>query len=527
VKLFVATAEEMQRLDRYVMQELGILPEFLMERAGSAVAETILEKFPPPKFSKVVHLCGPGNNGGDGFVCARHLWNSGYKVEVLCFGEENKYTGEAKRNLEILKTLRIPVTRIQSLEEFSSFLQHFQPEIVVDALFGTGLKRPLSGLYEEVVSLLREAKKEESFKVLSIDIPSGVSSDTGQILGSAPLADLTITFECLKPGHLFYPGKECSGEVKVVPIGYPWRYLLESQEGILPRTRFLNEEVAKELFRPRKGFYHKGKAGHVLVLAGSIGKSGAGYLSALGALRAGAGLVTLASAKSLQSVYSGLLPEILTLGLPEAEGEIAENSLEVILEALTGKRCLVVGPGLGLGSGPRRVLLELLKRVKVPIVLDADALTLLSDSLDILKSYPYPRVLTPHPGEAGRLLKREPQEILEDPLRSLSQLIELTGSIVVLKGPHTLIGDPRGLVFISSIDEPGMAQGGMGDVLTGMIGAFIAQGYSPFEASALGVYIHGASGRFLRETRGPFGFVASEVAQNIPETLKKLENKYA
>ncbi len=527
MKLFVATAEEMQRLDRYVMQDLGILPEILMERAGGSVAKAILERFPLPGYFKVLLLCGPGNNGGDGFVCARYLWNSGYQVEVLLFNEEDKYTGEAKRNLEILKTLKIPITRIHSLEEFISFVHHFKPEILVDALFGTGLKRPLSGLYEEVILFLREEKRKESFKIVSVDIPSGVSSDTGQILGSAPCADLTVTFECLKPGHLFYPGKEYSGEVEVAEIGYPWRFLLEFTKNIVPRKKYLSEDQARELFRPRRGFYHKGKAGYVFILAGSVGKSGAGYLTALGALRAGAGLVTLAGPKSLQSVYSGLLPEILTLGLPEREGEITENSSNLVIEALKGKRCLVIGPGFGLGSGPKRVLSDLLENVSLPVILDADALTILSDFPEKLKDFSYPKVITPHPGEAARLLKKEIREILQDPLDSLSQLINLTGAIVVLKGPHTLIGGPDGEVFISSIDEPGMAQGGMGDVLTGIIGAFIAQGYPPFEASALAVYVHGASGSFLRKTSGPYGFTASEVANYIPKILKKLETRNA
>lgn len=522
MKLFVATSEEMQRLDRYVMQDLKILPEILMERAGGSVAKAILERFPVPDYSKVLLLCGPGNNGGDGFVCARYLWNFGYKVEVLLFCEEDKYSGEAKRHFEILKTLKIPITKIHSLEEFVSFLHHFKPEILVDALFGTGLKRPLSGLYGEVTLFLKEEKKKESFKIVSVDIPSGVSSDTGQILSSALCADLTITFECLKPGHLFYPGKEYSGEVEVTEIGYPWRFLLEFTKDIVPKRKYLNEDQVKEIFRPRRGFYHKGKAGFVFILAGSVGKSGAGYLTALGAIRAGAGLVTLAGPKSLQPVYSGLLPEILTLGLPEKEGEIAEISTALIIEALKGKRCLVVGPGLGLGSGPKKVLMDLLEKISLPIVLDADALSILSDSPEKLKNFSYPKVITPHPGEAARLLRKETQEILQDPLSILSQLIDLTGAIVILKGPHTLIGSPDGEVFISSIDEPGLAQGGMGDVLTGIIGAFIAQGYSPLEASALAVYVHGASGNFLSKTSGPYGFIASEVAKHIPKILKNI-----
>ncbi len=522
---YVALSQEMQNLDRYVMETLGILPEVLMERAGLGVAEKISEYFPAENFSRVLILCGPGNNGGDGFVCARHLSERDYQVEVLLFSEEEKYSQEAKKNLDILKTLGIPIHKILRVEDFEDFLEHYKPKIVVDALFGTGLKRPLKGLYQEVVLSLKSLKKFYEFKIVSIDIPSGISSDNGQILGSAVQADLTVTFECYKAGHLIYPGKEHSGVVEIIPIGYPWKYLKSNVSELIPKRIYLDEEVASSLYQPRKGFFHKGRAGYVLILAGSQGKSGAGYLTAFGALKAGAGLVTLASTKSLQPIYCSMLPEALTLGLPEKNGEVSEEAVPFIIDALKRKKSLVIGPGFGLGEGPEKVLFELLEKIELPLVLDADALTLISRDLSFLKKYPAPKIITPHPGEAARLLKAETLEILRDPLNSLKELVELTGAVVVLKGPHSLIGEPEGRVFVSSVDEPGMSQGGMGDILSGMIGAFLAQGYPPFYAAALSVYLHGIAGKFLRENLGPFGFTAKDLGEIIPIIIKNLERK--
>lgn len=524
--LFVVTSEEMQQLDHFVIQDLGLPAETLMERAGLGTAEIIKAQFPREKFSQVIVLCGPGNNGGDGFVCARYLWDWGYRVEVLIFRREEDYVGEAKLNLSILRKLEIPITTIGNLEELREFFRFNPPDIVVDALFGTGLKRPLTGLYEEVVSFLNDYRNaNNSMKIVSIDIPSGISGNTGQILGVAVRADITVTFECLKPAHLFYPGKERCGLVKVIPIGYPWQNIMKKEPVPLKRI-FLDHFVAYSFYRRRKGFFHKGRAGHLLVLAGSKGKSGAGYLTGLGALRGGVGLVTLAVPESLQPVYCQLLPEALTLGLPDCNGEISESSLEIILQALEGKKALAVGPGFGLGKGPESVLFALIDKVDLPLILDADALTLVSKFPEKLRSYRGVKIITPHPGEAGRLLGVSPQQILKDPLQALNELISLTGAIVVLKGPHSLIGDPSGQIYISSIDEPGMAQGGMGDVLTGLIGAFISQGYPPLEAVALSVYLHGMAGKTLREEKGPIGFTASEVANHIPHILKNLEILY-
>lgn len=514
----VVTGKEMQELDKVVIQELGVPAEVLMERAGLGVAENIYKYFPLEKYFKVLVICGPGNNGGDGFVCARHLWDMGYKVKVVLLSEEEKYKGEALTNLKILKKLGFTLEKVSELKQLEEILFKEKPQILVDAIFGTGLKREVTGFLAEVIEFIN--KNKEAYKVVAIDISSGICSETGQILGCAIKADLTVTFELIKIGHLFYPGKEYTGVLEVVKIGFPSEVI----EKRAPQREYLDWKWAKKVFKPRTGYTHKGTFGHVLILAGSRGKSGAGILSALGALRGGAGLVTLASTKTLQKIYSTILPEILTAGLEEElTGEISFNSLEEFLRICEGKRVLVIGPGLGLTSGVKKFLKELLKKIELPLVIDADALTLLSENPEVLKNYKGIKILTPHPGEAQRFLKISTKEILSNRLKVTEELVNLTDSIVVLKGPHSIVMSPDGRTGINSIDEPGLAQGGMGDILSGLIGAFLAQGYEPFLATCLAVFLHGEAGKKLHQEYGPFGFTATEVGNFIPKLIKILE----
>lgn len=514
----VVTGQEMQQLDKIVIQEIGIPAEVLMERAGLGVAERVAKKFPLKEYSKVLVVCGPGNNGGDGFVCARYFQDMGYKVKVVLLSEEEKYKGEALTNLKILFNLGFDLERVLEVKKLEEILTYWNPQIVIDAIFGTGLKREITGFLEGVINLINN--KKESYKIVAIDIPSGICSETGQVLGCAIKADLTVTFELIKIGHLFYPGKEHTGDLEVVKIGFPLKVIEERA----PQRDYIDWQWCKKVFKPRKGYTHKGTFGHVLILAGSRGKSGAGILSALGALRGGAGLVTLASTLTLQKVYATILPEILTAGLEEeASGEISFKSVEDFLKLCEKKGVLVVGPGLGLSEGVRDFLIEVLKRINLPLVIDADALTLLSETPEILKNYRGVKVLTPHPGEAQRFLKISTKEILSRRLKATEELVKLTDSIVVLKGPHSIIMAPDGRTGISSIDEPGLSQGGMGDILSGLIGAFLVQGYEPFLATCLAVFLHGEAGKYLHQNYGPFGFTATEVGETLPKLLKILE----
>ncbi len=517
----VLNALEMQTLDRIVIQDIGIPAEVLMERAGLGVAENIFDYYPKSRFEKVLVVCGPGNNGGDGMVCARYLWDKGYQVKLILLSDKEKYKGEALKNLKILEKLDLSIEIIKDITIFIKHLFDLSPDIIVDAIFGTGLKRKIEGLLAEVIQEINLYKENSQAKVVAVDIPSGICSNTGQVLGIAIKADLTVTFEFPKIGHYFYPGKEHTGELKIVSIGFP-RSIIEERE---PKREFIDVDWFEKVFRPRKGYTHKGTFGHVLVLAGSKGKSGAGLLCALGALRGGAGLVTLASTESLQKIYSSILPEVLTSGLEENErGEIAYSNLQKILKLCENKSVIVIGPGLGLSEEIKRLFFELLLELDIPVVIDADGLTLLSENPEFLKSYRGVKVLTPHPGEAERLLKVSKKEILRDRLGYAQRLSELTGAIVVLKGPHSIIFTPDGRCGISSIDEPGLSQGGTGDVLSGLIGAFIAQKYDPFEATCLAVFLHGKAGNLLAKEKGPFGFIATEVANTVPLVLREIKN---
>jgi len=517
----IVTASEMQELDRVIINSVGIPAEVLMERAGLGVAENIMKYYPKKTYKKVLVICGPGNNGGDGMVCARYLWDKGYEVKVALLTEKEKYKGEALTNLKILENLKIPLEEVKEKTQLKNLLNSFLPDIIVDAIFGTGLKRNIEGFYKEVIEKINEYRVKNEIKVVSVDIPSGISADNGEILGIAVKADLTVTFELPKIGHFFYPGKEYTGKLEVVPIGFPSKIIETSDL----KREYLDLSWAKKVFKPRKGYTHKGTFGHVLILAGSRGKSGAGALCALGALKGGAGLVTLASTKSLQKIYCSLIPEILTAGFEENEkGEIGYGSLEEVLEIAKNKSVLVVGPGLGLSEDVKRLLFELLSKLNIPLVIDADALTLLSENPEILKNYKALKVLTPHPGEAVRLLKVSKDEIMRDRLKAAENLSEITDSIVVLKGPHSIVYSPDGRCGISSIDEPGLSQGGQGDVLSGLIGAFISQGYEPFIGTCFAVFLHGKAGSYLRENLGPFGYTATDVAEAIPKVLKEIEN---
>jgi NAD(P)H-hydrate epimerase len=515
----VVKASEMKALDEWFIKEVGVPAEMLMERAGLSVAEAIFEAYPVETYGSVLVVCGPGNNGGDGMVCARHLVNLGYEVEVVLLAEKETYQGEALTNLKVLENLGFMPEEVGYIVEFRKVLYDFSPEIIVDAIFGTGLKRPIEGNLAAIVEEINLYRENRGCKVVAVDMPSGVCADTGEVLGTAVKADLTVTFELPKLGQFFYPGKEYVGRLKVCPIGF-FKPLLEKRA---PKRYLIDLEWAKKVFRPRKGYTHKGLFGHLLVLAGSKGKSGAGLLSALGGLRAGAGLVTLASTRSLQPVYASMLPEALTAGLEEGpRGEVSYANLESLLDLCEKKTALVVGPGLGLGEEVKRLFWELLERVKVPVLIDADGLTIASEKPERLKELPCPKVLTPHPGEAERLLKISKREILRDPVTAAKKLVDLTGAVVVLKGPHTVISSTDGREGISVWDVPGLSQGGTGDVLSGVIGALMSQRYDLFEAACLGVFLHGWAGEKLASEKGPFGYLASEVANKIPEVLKEI-----
>ncbi len=509
-------AAEMQALDRYTIEELGIPGEILMENAGRGVAEIILSRFADAAQRGTLVVCGPGNNGGDGFVVARHLAQHDIPVKLVSLAPPEKFRGEADLNLRIVKRLGLSLVQLSEadLETLAQVLERCG--LVVDAIFGTGLKRPVTGLFARVIETINASGRP----IVAVDIPSGLSADTGRPLGVAIKATLTATMALPKVGQVIYPGKEYVGELCLVDISMPPGVIAEKG----PKRFWLTEEWALSLVSCRRPDTHKGTYGHLLILAGSAGKTGAAVLAAQGALRGGAGLVTLACAQSLDPVFEGLVVEAMTAPLPyeTPEGSLSPEAFSALSALAEGKKAAVVGPGAGVSSPAMALLQRVVAELPLPMVVDADALTALSGQIYHIRRAQRPRILTPHPGELARILQTTKEAIQEDRLAAARTAAKEANAIVVLKGAATVVVAPDGREAVNSSGNPGMATGGMGDVLSGLIGALLAQGYEAFEAACLGVFIHGAAGDLLAGEKGPWGFTAMELAAKIPTVWKKL-----
>ncbi len=509
--------KEMQDLDRYTIEEFGIPGLILMENAGRGTAELIIQKFPAEARQGVLVICGPGNNGGDGFVIARHLQQRNFPVRVFCLAAEEKFRGDALVNFRIARDLGLIEGYILEEKDLSLLETPLKESgLIVDAIFGTGLTREVTGRFAKVISLINHSPKP----VVAVDIPSGLSADTGRPLGIAIKADLTATMALPKVGQIIFPGKEFVGELEIIDISMP-AFLIEK----LAPPRFLLEEnwAAKHL-RPRNPDTHKGTYGHLVVLAGSRGKTGAAILTCLGSLRGGAGLTTLICPQSLNHIFETTLTEAMTYPLPQetAEGSLSQEAFSEILRFVANKRAVAIGPGFGLHHETMELAQKLISSLELPMVVDADAISALSGEPYHLKRAPAPRIITPHPGELSRLLLLNKEDIQKDRLGAARYAAQETGAIVVLKGAATVIASPEGREAVNTTGNPGLASGGSGDVLTGLIGAFLSQGYEPFEAACLGVFFHGLAADIVASRKGPFGYLAREVAETLPQAFKEI-----
>ncbi len=509
--------KEMQTLDRYTIEEFGLPGLILMENAGRGTTEIILNRFPREANCGVLVICGPGNNGGDGFVIARHLFQRGFPVKIFCLAEEEKFRADALVNFRVAKNLGLItgfVLEEKDLPKLEAALS--QTGLIVDAIFGTGLAREVSGRFARVIELINRASKP----VVAVDIPSGLSADSGKPLGIAVKATLTATMALPKVGQVVFPGKEYVGELEIVDISMP-SFLIDK---LAPPRFWLEEGWATEHLRPRKPNTHKGTYGHLVVLAGSKGKTGAAILTCLGALRGGAGLTTLVCPQSLNHIFETALTEAMTYPLPQEtpEGSLSHEAFSEISRFVEGKKAAALGPGFGLHPDTMELAQKLISSLNLPMVVDADGITALSGELYHLKRAPAPRIITPHPGEMARLLLVRKDEIQEDRLRVARYVAKESGAIVVLKGAATVIAAPDGREAVNATGNPGLASGGSGDVLTGLIGAFLAQGYDAFEAACLGVFFHGLSADILASRKGPFGYLAREVAETLPQAFKEI-----
>lgn len=517
----VVTAKEMQNIDKRAIREYKIPGMVLMENAGMRVVEALEGLYENLNDKKIAVFAGKGNNGGDGFVVARHLINKGVYAKVFLLTPKGNVSGDAKKNLDIILKMGIDIEELKdkrSLRGFKAKTEGF--DIIIDAILGTGLVSEVRGYYRDIIGLINESGKE----VVSIDIPSGMSSDTGEILGEHIRADVTVTFGLPKRGHILYPSAKSVGELRVADISIPKKII--DEEDI--RVNLLDSQDIKEILEPRESDAHKGSYGHTLVIAGSLGKSGAAVLASLGALRIGAGLATLALPKSLIYTAASNSMEIMTYPLPETEeGTISEEAVDHIFKISKQMNSLVIGPGITTNKKTVKFFIEILKRLSLPILIDADGINALAlHGLDILKKMKAPLLLTPHPGEMARLVKTNAYDIQRDRLGMASNFSKKYGLFLALKGARTVISDPDGNTYINPTGNPGMATGGSGDVLSGIIGGLLSQGINPLNALKTGIYLHGLAGDIAAARKGESGLIAGDILDTLPEATKYiLDNK--
>ena len=509
----VVTGETMQAMDRRTIADFSISGLTLMENAGRGCAEVIVNSFGDGADRQAVVVAGKGNNGGDGYVIARQLAESGWQVRTFVVAERADITGDARINLDRLGEHAV---FCPGQSELSS-LKHALAEatVVVDALFGTGLKSDVAGAYAEVVSLINGAGKP----VVAVDIPSGIDAGTGRVLGCAVRADITVTFALAKLGQVLYPGADHTGNLQIIDIGIPAEVSREAAG-----YEFIDAATAGTLIRRRSRNAHKGNFGHCLIIAGSIGKTGAAAMAANSAVRAGAGLVSLAVPASLNAILEVKTTEAMTLPLPDGgDGFLSGAAKPVIVQALAGKDCLAIGPGISWSAGTASLVREVVEEADLPLVVDADGLNALSEEPAVLlRRKASSVILTPHPGEMARLAGIGTTDVEADRLATAAGFAAKYRVHLILKGARTVIAAPDGRIAINGSGNPGMASGGMGDVLTGVLVSLLGQGYEPFTACRLGVFLHGHAADLIAAEKGEIGMAATDVQERLPMAMQQL-----
>ena len=511
----IVTATQMREIDRECVKR-GVPVGKLMENAGRAVAEATREYIGDIKRQQILCLAGAGNNGGDGLVAARYLAEWGAKVTVyLC---SDRPAEDA--NLVLLKERGIACIEIKADKSFKKLdVLLGSTMCVIDALLGTGKMRPLEGIFKTVLEKVNDRKALRHFKVVAIDLPSGMDADTGAIDPACPTADLTVTMAFPKPGLFRFPGAEKVGTLQIADIGIPTALADAST------IELFTPDQAAKLIPKRPLNANKGTFGRVLVSAGSINYTGAAYLACAGAYRVGAGLVTLATARSLQPSIVPMLAEATYLPLPESgHGIIATEAAEIVYHECSGYNVLLLGCGLGQHHPTVNYVTNLLQKEDLPtLVLDADGLNILAKIPNWEKKIPLNMVLTPHPGEMSRLTGVPVEEIQKDRVGAAVHYAKEWRRIIVLKGAFTVIAAPDGRCRISPFGNPGLASAGTGDVLAGVIAGLAGQGLELFDAAALGVYLHGRAGEKVKTETGDTGMIASDLLPALPKVIKQLK----
>ena len=506
----------MRDLDRRAVADLGISGATLMENAGRGAATALIGLLgglgAPRQGARVAIVAGKGGNGGDGFVVARWLRRRGLRPVVLLAARPQDVTGDASAKLAALRRAGVSPVAIEDAAAASARLR--EAHVVVDELLGTGTRGAPTGLTAALIERINESGRP----VVALDIPSGLPADGGPPAGPAIRAAATLTFAGLKYGLVQPPGLDFAGRVTVIPIGIPDA---EIARGI--RAWVIERADVAAHFPPRPREAHKGTYGYLLIVGGSLGKTGAAVLAARAAMRAGGGLVTTATAASQQPVVAGLVIESMTEPLAEtAAGTVALAARERVLELARTRDAVALGPGLGLPAETQELARELARDLDRPLVLDADALTALAGRLDLLRNAAGPRCLTPHPAEMARLLGTSVTDVQRDRVGAARGVASEYGVNVALKGATTVVAVADGRVFLNSTGNPGMASGGTGDVLTGIAGAFLARGMDAPDALMAAVYLHGLAGDVAAARLGEESLVASDVIESLPAAFAAL-----
>lgn len=512
----VANPMQMNIIDSISIERYGIPGIVLMENAALKVAGEACRMLGEVWNKKILVIAGKGNNGGDAFAVARHLFlrKASVRVYLLCNPEEVR--DDALVNYRIINRLGIPVEVVDNpsgLREMNKELKDCS--LIIDGLYGTGFRGEINGIAAEVVQMVNNS----GVKVLSIDIPSGVDGTTGKVSLSCVRADSTVTFGLPKFGLLVHPGCDYTGKLLIADIGLPEAAMEEAGISI-----WLNDSSEiRKLIPERKKDSNKGSYGRALLVAGSKGMTGAACLAAGACLRSGAGLVYLAGPASLVPVFGAQITEAVVLPLEdEGKGFLSAKCFENLKEKIENVDALAIGPGLSVCEDIRYILEQIIKSVKIPVVFDADALNAISKDTGILKNLKAPAVVTPHPGEMARLLGTSVAEVQDDRKKAALEFAMRWNVTVVLKGSRTIIAAPDGRVFVNATGNPGLATAGTGDVLTGIIAGFLAQGLDTVNAARAGVYIHGLAGDLAAKDRGEHGIIAGDVVEAVPYAIKNL-----
>ena len=517
----ILTTNQMRQLEESCAQ-IGLTTDVLMENAGKAVAEEVRRILGNIDRQHILFLIGPGNNGGDGLVAARHLHDWGARVTVYLLGQRPADDSKLKLVQE-LGVSCVNAVEDEGLGRLDEFLA--SANAIIDAVFGTGTTRRFSGLIMTVLGRVNKARKQQAGRpIIAVDLPSGLNADTGAVDSSCLYADHTITLGFPKPGLFKLPGAERVGKITIVDIGMPAQLVEEAT------AEYTTDEWVKSVLPERPLHANKGSFGQVLVVAGSINYIGAAYLACSGAIRVGAGLVTLATATSLQPILASKLTEVTYLPLPESRpGIISAEAARLILQQLDRYNVLLMGCGLGQSQSVvrfiRAILLGRHKQVLPSLVLDADAINILANTPGWWIDLATDAILTPHPGEMSRLAGVTVEEVQLNRVEVARKWAAEWNKTIVLKGAYTVVASPEGKVKVSPIANPGLASAGTGDVLTGAIAGLVAQGLSLFDAAACGVYLHAEAGEMVKARLGDAGMIATDLLPELPQVIKRMKER--